>query len=177
MIHLGVLQDLIRSFLDHCSLEDAVFLAELNYIRVKSTRSLLLYCDCLLRLNRRYEVYNILRCHALTNARLRYLFAKCCFDLEKKQRSDSAVKQPLRSNSGNIRCVTSSATLITSETTYASSSNTNQDDLREEHSLAYKDLFLSVKSFALVEDAIGSYQWDVAKKILGMSSHQFNSIS
>ncbi|KAJ1349821.1 TPR [Parelaphostrongylus tenuis] len=374
-------EDLIRNFVDHCSLEDAVFLAELNYIRVKSNRSLLLYCDCLLRLNRKNEVYNLLRCQALTNPRLRYLFAKCCFDLHKndeclrvltekssegklhdvfigtpseafahsllstilclsgrhaaaakeseyairknnflwssickivqfddhsmvdlfrettdkfspcseptssqvdrtpghaksamdqasegdspepshstpisnmptlqspvnaprkssrileaceirkarlynqnqdsenaggrnrtvpsrlnklrqqhslraitrinemgpvceisrterspssrKQRSDSAAKQPLGSNSGNIRSVTSSApkaSAINHEANCISSSKTSRDDLEEkEHSAAYKDLFASVKSFALVEDAIGSYRWDVAKKIL-----------
>ncbi|EYC03052.1 hypothetical protein Y032_0096g2917 [Ancylostoma ceylanicum] len=74
---------LIRDCLDHCSLDDALFLAELNHLRVKSDQSLLLYCDCLLRLNRKHEVYNLLRSHALTNAKLRYLFAKCCFDLNK----------------------------------------------------------------------------------------------
>lgn len=77
-------EELIRDCLDHCSLDDALFLAELHYIRVKSSHALLLYCDCLLRLNRRHEVYNLLRSHTLTNAKLRYLFAKCCFDLNKK---------------------------------------------------------------------------------------------
>ncbi|VDO78561.1 unnamed protein product [Heligmosomoides polygyrus] len=44
--------------------------------RKRSSHALLLYCDCLLRLNRRHEVYNLLRSHTLTNAKLRYLF---CF--------------------------------------------------------------------------------------------------
>ncbi|ETN86109.1 tetratricopeptide repeat protein [Necator americanus] len=74
---------LIRDCLDHSSLDDALFLAELIHLRVKSDQSLILYCDCLLRLNRKHEVYNLLRSHSLINARLRYLFAKCCFDLNK----------------------------------------------------------------------------------------------
>lgn len=82
-------EDLIRDCLDHCSFDDALFLAELYYIKVKSNHSLLLYCDCLLRLHRRHEVYNLLRNQVLANARLRYLFAKCCFDLNK---SDECIR-------------------------------------------------------------------------------------
>uniref|UniRef100_W6ND95 Cell division cycle protein 27 homolog n=1 Tax=Haemonchus contortus TaxID=6289 RepID=W6ND95_HAECO len=383
-------EEVIRECLNHCSLDDALFLAELYYIRVRSSHSLLLYCDCLLRLNRRNEVYNLLRSQALTNARLRYLFAKCCFDLNKndecfrtlteknsegslhniflgtpsesfahsllstiqclsgryaaaakesesavrennflwssickivqfddhsmddlfremtnkllsnstntaretpapesnvldcskdgtdqvdlaqrsspggcsisrttpvctatppipvhaprkstrileageirrarlfnqnqdsenagsrnratpprmnrvrqqhslraitrinemgpsveisrteqspssrKPRSDSVTKQPLGSNSGNIRCVTSAVPVATAASTCPSptSSSTNKSDTTEkEYSAVYKDMFLCMKSFALVEEAIGSYRWGVAKKILDL---------
>ncbi|KIH62228.1 hypothetical protein ANCDUO_07490 [Ancylostoma duodenale] len=69
------------AFSSLCCLLSLIEAAKL--VRVKSDQSLLLYCDCLLRLNRKHEVYNLLRSHALTNAKLRYLFAKCCFDLNK----------------------------------------------------------------------------------------------
>ncbi|KAK6031923.1 tetratricopeptide repeat protein, partial [Ostertagia ostertagi] len=89
----------------------------------------------------------------------------------RKQRSDSVTKQPLGSNSGNIRNVTSTTppTNALPACPSPTSSNTNRNDLHDkEYSSVYKDLFLCVKSFALIEEAIGSYRWSAAKKILDL---------
>ncbi|KIH62229.1 hypothetical protein ANCDUO_07491 [Ancylostoma duodenale] len=93
----------------------------------------------------------------------------------RKQKIDQDSKQTLGSNPGNVRNIaattpplsTTSICTSSNSTCHASSSTSNrmQSDAKE-FSSVYKDLFLCVKSFALIEDAIGSYNWSNAKKIL-----------
>ncbi|KJH41588.1 tetratricopeptide repeat protein [Dictyocaulus viviparus] len=265
--HLGDAEDLIRDFLDHCNLDDAVFLAELNHIRggcdvlsgfemgtcpadmlqrrkKTSMRYAVQFDDqnmedffrettdrlfpsplstssrddmiasfpstALSRDLRRISNYNANNVendshqnasqnsnHDSENAgsrnratpprlnRLRQqhslraitrinemgpvveISRSECSPSSRKQRSDIAAKQHFGSDSGDVQCVSSTAPPITNDTLCTSSSNISSDFCEKEHSLAYKDLFLCVKSFAFVEDAIGSYRWNVAKKILG----------
>ncbi|EPB73864.1 tetratricopeptide repeat protein [Ancylostoma ceylanicum] len=92
-----------------------------------------------------------------------------------KQKIDQDSKQTLGSNPGNVRSVavptpplsTTSTCTSSTSTCHASSSTSNRMQCEtKEFSPVYKDLFLCVKSFALIEDAIGSYSWSNAKKIL-----------
>ncbi|VDM65983.1 unnamed protein product, partial [Strongylus vulgaris] len=97
----------------------------------------------------------------------------------RKQKVYSDSKQTIGLSVNNIRnnaiqavtpSTTSSSSTPSVSTCQASSSSSNRSQCdSKEFSSVYKDLFLCVKSFALVEDAIGSYNWSSAKKILELA--------
>ncbi|CAI4222443.1 unnamed protein product [Auanema sp. JU1783] len=77
------LKFLIQRFIEHFIFEDALLLSELLYERVKTDENLVILCDCLLKLSRADEVYNLLKPLPKDHPSIRYIFAKCCFDLKK----------------------------------------------------------------------------------------------
>ncbi|CAJ0566126.1 unnamed protein product, partial [Mesorhabditis spiculigera] len=74
---------IINECLQHLHFTDALTLAEICYEKTNSDESLLYICECLQRLNRTDELYNLLNTNALVNPRLRYIFAKTCCELGK----------------------------------------------------------------------------------------------
>ncbi|WKX88805.1 hypothetical protein Q1695_008437 [Nippostrongylus brasiliensis] len=155
-------EDLIRDCLDHCCLDDALFLAELHYIKVKSSHALLLYCDCLLRLNRRHEVYNLLRSQALTNARLRYLFAKCCFDLNKNDECFRALTE--RNQDGSLH----SAFIGTPSESFAHSLLSTLQCLSGRYAAAAKESENAVRG--------NNFLWSAVCKIVQFDDHVMDDL-
>ncbi|CAD6184234.1 unnamed protein product [Caenorhabditis auriculariae] len=81
----------IKELLDYYAVEDALLLAEVYHLKVRSEESLLVYTDCLMRANRAEEVFGLLYPKSLENPRIRYVFAKCCFQLNKLEECQTAL--------------------------------------------------------------------------------------
>ncbi|KHJ91031.1 tetratricopeptide repeat protein [Oesophagostomum dentatum] len=94
----------------------------------------------------------------------------------RKPKIDSDSKHIIGSSINNVRSVvtptippsSASSSAGSASTSQPSSSHSIRVDDAKEFSPVYKDLFLCVKSFALIEDAIGSYNWNNARKLLDL---------
>ncbi|OZC12913.1 tetratricopeptide repeat protein [Onchocerca flexuosa] len=81
----------------HCSLQyfeydDAIMLAEVYHETVNTSDSLYLYAYCLSRAERLEAAYNLLKLKFLSSPEIRYLFAHCCYHLEKYQEAEMALR-------------------------------------------------------------------------------------
>ncbi|KAL3998322.1 Tetratricopeptide repeat family protein [Acanthocheilonema viteae] len=86
------IENIIHCSLQHFEYDDAVMLAEVYHETVNTTDSLYLYAYCLTRAERMEAAYNLLKLKFLSSAEIRYLFAHCCYHLEKYQEAEMALR-------------------------------------------------------------------------------------
>ncbi|CAB3407531.1 unnamed protein product [Caenorhabditis bovis] len=94
------IEDEILSLLKFYAFDDAIVLAEFNYERKMTNDSLFLYADCLMRANRKEQVFGLLLTRKTAGAQTRFLFAKCCFELNKM---DECRQTLMDSETGQLR--------------------------------------------------------------------------
>uniref|UniRef100_A0A914XQK5 Cell division cycle protein 27 homolog n=1 Tax=Plectus sambesii TaxID=2011161 RepID=A0A914XQK5_9BILA len=81
-------ENVIRQCLEHYALDDAAFLAELYYDQAKTDTALWLLATCHYRAGRTTAAYTLLKLHGAQSVQTRFLFAKCCLDLDKLQEAE-----------------------------------------------------------------------------------------
>ncbi|EJD74714.1 TPR Domain containing protein [Loa loa] len=86
------IENIIHCSLQHFEYDDAVMLAEVYHETVNTSDSLYLYAYCLTRAERLEAAYNLLKLKFLSSPEIRYLFAHCCYHLEKYQEAEMALR-------------------------------------------------------------------------------------
>ncbi|MFH4981775.1 hypothetical protein AB6A40_008484 [Gnathostoma spinigerum] len=86
------LEDIINYYLEFYAVEDAVLLAELYYDRAQSEDSLYLLAQCLMRGGQIEATHRLLFVHSNKSPRLRFMYARCCYDLNKLQDAEIALR-------------------------------------------------------------------------------------
>lgn len=81
----------IEEFQKYYAYDDALFIADLYHERLKTNDSLTVYADCLMKSGKTQELYGLLYPHTDLTPRLRYIFAKSCFDINKLDDCQSAL--------------------------------------------------------------------------------------
>ncbi|MCP9260943.1 Cell division cycle protein 27-like protein [Dirofilaria immitis] len=86
------IENIIHCSLQHFEYDDAVMLAEVYHETVNTNDSLYLYAYCLTRAERLEAAYKLLKLKFLSSPEIRYLFAHCCYHLEKYQEAEMALR-------------------------------------------------------------------------------------
>ncbi|VDD85704.1 unnamed protein product [Enterobius vermicularis] len=86
------IEGLIDHYLEFFAFEDAALIAELYHEQVRSSDSLYLFGQCLLRSGQVEAACRLLSLDSLKTPQLRYLYAHCCYDMKKMQEAESALR-------------------------------------------------------------------------------------
>ncbi|XP_035661113.1 cell division cycle protein 27 homolog [Branchiostoma floridae] len=89
MIMQEPVQAAIWHSLNHYAFADAIFLAERLYAEVGSDEALFLLATCYYRSGKPYRTYMLLQSRGCPTPQCKFLYAKCCIDLEKYAEGES----------------------------------------------------------------------------------------
>ncbi|VDM36916.1 unnamed protein product [Toxocara canis] len=85
--------DVIYCYLEFLAVDDAILLAELYNAQVKSRSSLYVLAQCLLRAGRMEACYKLLSVGGHDTPQLRFLFARCCYELNKMDEAETVLRE------------------------------------------------------------------------------------
>ncbi|KAK0423594.1 hypothetical protein QR680_008226 [Steinernema hermaphroditum] len=88
------LEAIISNLVEHMLFSDALVLAESYHAKAGSEESLHIYVKCLMLLRRHKAVHALLKKGDLPSARIRYLYAKSCFEIAEYKDAESALCEP-----------------------------------------------------------------------------------
>uniref|UniRef100_A0A915BQ60 Cell division cycle protein 27 homolog n=1 Tax=Parascaris univalens TaxID=6257 RepID=A0A915BQ60_PARUN len=86
------IEEMIYCYLEFFALDDAMLLAELYNSQVKNESSLYLLAQCLMRAGRTDACYKLLSTSGQTTPQLRFLFARCCYELNKLEDAELVLR-------------------------------------------------------------------------------------
>ncbi|TKR96261.1 hypothetical protein L596_010309 [Steinernema carpocapsae] len=84
----------ILNLIDHMLYNDALVIAEAYHARANTEESLHLYVKCLMLLRRYKAVFGLLRNQKLSSARIRYIYARCCYEIGEYKDAEDALREP-----------------------------------------------------------------------------------
>uniref|UniRef100_A0A1I7Y8A9 Cell division cycle protein 27 homolog n=1 Tax=Steinernema glaseri TaxID=37863 RepID=A0A1I7Y8A9_9BILA len=88
------LEAIISNLVEHMLFSDALVLAESYHANANSEESLHIYVKCLMLLRRYKAVHALLTKTELPSARIRYLYAKSCFEIAQHDDAKTALCEP-----------------------------------------------------------------------------------